>query len=143
MSELAEVANLLGVARPDKPLASPFQLIRKIEHGLPLSAFDRVMALVAPGDTGFRYRVIPKASLARRQHQKKLTATESERLARIAGIWTFACDVWGTADEARDFLFRPHPMLGDRRPIDVVIDSEVGAGVVEGILGRLKFGSAA
>jgi putative toxin-antitoxin system antitoxin component (TIGR02293 family) len=143
MPELAEVANLLGVARPDKPLASPLQLIRKIEDGLPLRTFDRVMALVAPGDNSFKYRVIPKASLARRQHEKRLTATESERLARIAGIWTFACDVWGSADEARSFLFRPHAMLGDRRPVDVVIDSEVGAQVVEGILGRLKFGSAA
>jgi putative toxin-antitoxin system antitoxin component (TIGR02293 family) len=143
MTELAEVANVLGVARPDRPLADPFQLIRKIEDGLPLRAFERVMELVAPDDASFKYRVIPKASLARRQHEKRLTANESERLARIAGVWAFACDVWGSAEEARSFLFRPHPMLGDRRPIDVVIDGEVGARVVDGILGRLKYGSAA
>lgn len=143
MAELAEVANVLGVARPDRPLADPFQLIRKIEDGLPLRALDRVMGLVAPGDANFKYRVIPKASLARRQHEKRLTANESERLARIAGIWSFACDVWGNAEDARGFLFRPHAMLGDRRPIDVAIDGEVGAQVVDGILGRLKYGSAA
>lgn len=143
MAEFAEVANVLGVARPDKPLANPLQLIRRIEAGLPLTAFDRVMALVAPDDTSLKHRVIPKASLARRRHGKKLTATESERLARIARIWAFAREVWGDDGEARSFLFRPHAMLGDRRPIDVVIDSEVGAQVVDGVLGRLKHGSAA
>ncbi|MGH6960064.1 MAG: antitoxin Xre-like helix-turn-helix domain-containing protein, partial [Dongiaceae bacterium] len=127
MTELMEVANVLGVARPDRPLASPFELIRRIEAGLPLSALDRVMELVAPTDASFKYRVIPKASLARRRHDRKLTANESERLARIAGIWSFACDVWTDPEEARSFLFRPHAMLADRRPIDVVIESELGA----------------
>jgi putative toxin-antitoxin system antitoxin component (TIGR02293 family) len=143
MTEIAEVANVLGVARRDRPLADPFQLIRRIERGLPLGALDRVMGLVAPGDVSLKYRVIPKASLARRRHEKRLTANESERLARIARIWAFACDVWTAAEEARSFLFRPHAMLGDRRPIDVAIDGELGAQVVEGILGRLKYGSAA
>jgi len=143
VTEFMEIANVLGVTRAHKPLASPFQLIEKIEDGLPLSALDRVMALVAPDDAGLKYRVIPKASLARRRHEKRLTATESERLARIARIWAFACDAWRNAEEARSFLFRPHAMLGDRRPIDVVIDSELGAQVVDGILGRLKYGSAA
>jgi putative toxin-antitoxin system antitoxin component (TIGR02293 family) len=143
MAGLEDVAEVLGLARPDRPLASPFQLIRKIEAGLPLSAFDRLMGMVAPADLAFKYRVIPKASLARRRNEKKLTASESERLARIARIWAFACAVWGTPDEARSFLFRPHAMLMDRRPIDVVIESEIGAQLVDGILGRLAYGSAA
>jgi putative toxin-antitoxin system antitoxin component (TIGR02293 family) len=143
MTELAEVANVLGVAREDRPLASPFELIQKIEDGLPVSALDRVVAFVAPGDAGFKHRVIPKASLARRQHQKRLTGAEGERVARIARIWAFAQEVWGEAEEARRFLFRPHAMLMDRAPIDVVIDSELGAQLVEAILGRLKYGSAA
>jgi hypothetical protein len=42
-----------------------------------------------------------------------------------------------------DFLFRPHPLLEGRRPLDVVLASEFGRPIVEGILGRLKFGSAA
>ena len=143
MAELAEVANILGVARPDRPLADPLQLIRKIERGLLPSALDRVMGLVAPDDANLKYRVIPKASLARRRHEKRLTPSESERVARIARIWAFAREVWGGDEEARRFLTRPHAMLGDRQPIDVVIDGELGAQVVEGILGRLQYGSAA
>jgi uncharacterized protein (DUF2384 family) len=34
-------------------------------------------------------------------------------------------------------------MLEDRRPIDVVIASEFGRPLVEGILGRLKYGTGA
>jgi putative toxin-antitoxin system antitoxin component (TIGR02293 family) len=143
MTELAEVANVLGVARAEEPLASPFELIRKIEDGLPVSALDRVVAFVAPADAGFKHRVVPKASLARRQHQKRLTAPEGERVARIARIWAFALEVWGEAAAARQFLFRPHAMLLDRPPIDVVIESELGAQLVDGILGRLKYGTAA
>jgi uncharacterized protein (DUF2384 family) len=34
-------------------------------------------------------------------------------------------------------------MVEDRRPIDVVIQSEFGGEIVADILGRLKYGSAA
>jgi uncharacterized protein (DUF2384 family) len=34
-------------------------------------------------------------------------------------------------------------MIEDRRPIDVVIESEFGAELVVEILGRLKYGTAA
>lgn len=40
----------------------------------------------------------------------------------------------------RDFLFGPHPMIEDKRPIDVVIHN---AETVVDILGRLKYTSAA
>jgi putative toxin-antitoxin system antitoxin component (TIGR02293 family) len=54
-----------------------------------------------------------------------------------------ALDVWQNDDDARDFLFRPHPMIEDKRPIDVVIQNEFGAEMVVDILGRLKYSSAA
>ena len=143
MTELSALAKVLGVAQGNKPLATPFELIARIARGLPLSALERVTASIAPGDAGFKYRIIPKASLARRRHDKRLTAAEGERLARIAAVWAFACEVWGDEAEARSFLFRAHPMLQDRPPIDLAIDSDLGARLVEGILGRLQYGSAA
>ena len=39
-------------------------------------------------------------------------------------------------------MFEPHPLLHGRRPIDVVLENELGRPVVEGILGRLQYGSA-
>ena len=36
-----------------------------------------------------------------------------------------------------------HPMIQDKRPIDLVIQNEIGAEMVVDILGSLKYGSAA
>ncbi len=73
----------------------------------------------------------------------RLSAQEGARLARVARVWALALDVWQSEGEARDFLFRAHPMLEDRLPVDVVIQSEIGAELVLDVLGRLKYGTAA
>jgi putative toxin-antitoxin system antitoxin component (TIGR02293 family) len=54
-----------------------------------------------------------------------------------------ALDVWQNADDVRHFLFRGHPMIEDKPPTDVVIQSEFRAEIVLTILGGLKYGSAA
>lgn len=64
-------------------------------------------------------------------------------VTEVARVWSLAVDVWGDEVKARDFLFRPHAMLDDKRPIDVVTQSEFGADAVVDILGGLKHGSAA
>ena len=90
-----------------------------------------------------RYRLVPRATLARRRshHSPKLTPEESSRVARLASVWAFAKDVWGSDEAARRWLFEAHMMLDDRRPVDVVLASEFGRPLVEGILGRLKYGT--
>ena len=50
--------------------------------------------------------------------------------------------VWKDDAAARRWLFKPHMMLEDRRPIDVVLASEFGRPVVESILGGLLYGTA-
>jgi putative toxin-antitoxin system antitoxin component (TIGR02293 family) len=140
MTDVLAVANVLGIgARRHGPMG----ITEQVEAGLPLAVLDRVTRLLAPEDASFRYRLVPKASLARRKQTKQLTAPESERLARVAKAWAVAMEVWGGEDAARDFLFRRHPMLDDERPIDVILRSELGASVVEDVLRRLQYGSAA
>jgi putative toxin-antitoxin system antitoxin component (TIGR02293 family) len=141
MPSLEDVADLLGLAAVGHG-GSRFRLISMIEGGLPLAALDRLSHLLAPTDNAFKYRIVPKASLARRKHGKRLSADESGRLARLARIWSFAREVWGGEDEARDFLFRPHPLLEDRPPIELALASEMGAQLVTDIIGRLQYGSA-
>jgi putative toxin-antitoxin system antitoxin component (TIGR02293 family) len=98
---------------------------------------------LAPGDARFKYRLVPKATYERRKGTHRLSSDEGTRLARVARVWSLALEVWQSKEEARDFLFRPHPMLEDRRPIDVVIQNEIGAELVLDVLGSLKYGSAA
>jgi len=135
------VAAVLGL--PTKaPEASAIRLISRIEHGLPVKALEKVAHLIAPDDTQFKYRLVPKATLERRKTTNKLSPEESARLARLAKVWAAARDVWGGDDEARDFLFRRNLMADDNRPIDLVIQSEFGADLILDILGGLKYGTA-
>jgi putative toxin-antitoxin system antitoxin component (TIGR02293 family) len=142
MLAFSSVADVLGL--PVKAISqSPIGLVTQIEQGLPIGTVERISNLVAPSDTQFKYRLVPRATYERRKSAKTLSPEEGTRLARIARVWSLALDVWQDPDEARDFLFRAHPMIEDRRPIDVVIQSEFGAEMVLDILSGLKYGSAA
>jgi putative toxin-antitoxin system antitoxin component (TIGR02293 family) len=143
MLAFSNVADVLGLPAKEIAARSPFGLMSRIEDGLPLGALDRVARLLAPSDAQFKYRIVPKATYERRKGTHRLSSDEGTRLARVARVWSLALEVWQSEDEARDFLFRSHPMLEDRRPIDVVIQNEIGAELVLDILGRLKYGSAA
>jgi putative toxin-antitoxin system antitoxin component (TIGR02293 family) len=143
MLAFGEVASVLGLPARERTAHSPVAMITRIEDGLPTTALDRVARLLAPGDAQFKYRLVPKATYERRKAAHRLSADESARLARVARVWAVALDVWKTEEATRTFLFRPHPMIEDRRPIDVVIQSEFGAELVVEILGRLKYGTAA
>jgi putative toxin-antitoxin system antitoxin component (TIGR02293 family) len=138
-----DVAAVLGLSLQPLDTLSPLALIVHIQHGLPVKALDRVADTIAPDDSRFKYRLVPKATLERRRASNRLSPEEGARLARLARVWGEALDVWGGEDEARDFLFRPHPMAEDSRPIDLVIQSEFGAEMVVDILGGLKYGTAA
>lgn len=143
MLAFGNVADVLGLPVKEVAARSPFGLITRIEDGLPIAALERVARLLAPDDAHFKYRLVPKATYERRKNALRLSSDEGTRLARVARVWGLALDVWKTEAEARAFLFRPHPMVEDKRPIDVVILSEFGAEIVIDILGSLKYGSAA
>jgi putative toxin-antitoxin system antitoxin component (TIGR02293 family) len=136
-----EVATVLGLGRGGR-IESGLDLAEALEKGFPVGALDRICRLIAPDDPTFRNQVIARATLARRKRQKRLTTEESERVERLARLWAFAREVWGEDAAARRFLNEPHPLLRGRSPLDVA-RTDVGAQMVEDILGRLKYGSAA
>jgi putative toxin-antitoxin system antitoxin component (TIGR02293 family) len=115
----------------------------QIERGLPVAALDRLSDAIAPNDRAFRYRIVPRATYVRRKQRRRLSTEESARDVRLARVWSFALNVWKDEEEARAFMFREHPLLADRRPVDVALSSELGARLVEEALGRLAYGSAA
>jgi uncharacterized protein (DUF2384 family) len=155
------VSTILGIKE-----TGPLLLSSAVAKGLPLSSLDRVVRVVAPADNKFAYHIVPRATLARRRRawatfrdhktgkgQKltpstehhaagRLSAEEGMRLTRLATVWAMAVNVWGDTEAARQFMFEPHPLLHGRRPIDVVLENELGRPIVEGILGRLQYGSA-
>ncbi len=144
MLAFGNVADVLGLPVKEIAARSPFGLMSSIENGLPMAALERIAHLLAPSDAHFKYRLVPKATYERRKRGAlRLSSDEGTRVARVARVWNLALDVWQSEDEARDFLFRAHAMLEDRRPIDLVIQNEIGAELVLEILAGLKYGSAA
>jgi putative toxin-antitoxin system antitoxin component (TIGR02293 family) len=143
MLAFENVADVLGFPAKETAARSPLGLMTRIEGGLPIESLERVARLLAPNDSQFKYRLVPKATYDRRKAALRLSSDEGTRIARVARVWNLALDVWQDEEAARDFLFRAHPMVEDRRPIDVVIQSEIGAELVVDILSSLKYGSAA
>jgi putative toxin-antitoxin system antitoxin component (TIGR02293 family) len=142
MPELMEAARVLGVETDAKPLKSDVAYLTLVGQGLPVKSLDRIAHAVAPDDANFKYRIVPKASLARSRTSKRLSAAQSVAVTRLAAIWSQALRVWKSEAAARDFLNRDHPLLAQRRPIDLVLENEIGAGLVRDVLGRLEYGSA-
>lgn len=143
--EPTELAELLGVRKPKGKKLTSMDLADMVVRGFPVEAVERLCLLIAPDDISLRHRIVPKATLARRQRTagRRLSAEESERLARLARLWAFATDVWGSEAAAQRFLAEPHPLLGGRVPREIATETEIGARAVEELLGRLKYGSAA
>ena len=134
------IEALLGVRAGMQ--ASRLSLPASIESGLPVAALDRLADKVAPGDARFKYRLIPKATLERRRKSasQRLTSEEGDRLARLAKVFSFALDIYGATELAREFLGRAHPMLDGKAPLDVALATSPGADLVINLLGRAAYG---
>ena len=141
-AQAPSVAALLGVRQRKSEDVSPFELADAVAKGLSVDAVDRVCAAMAPADPSLRYRIVPKATLARRQRTRRLSRDESERLARLARIWAFAMEIWQSEATARRFLGEPHPLLAGRIPRELAAETEIGAREVERLLGGIKYGTA-
>ena len=137
--QLSTIENLLGVKvqAADTRLA----LANSIEAGLPVSALDHLADAVAPEDTRFKFRLIPKATLERRRRSsKRLTTEEGNRLARVAKVYAIALDIYHDPAQVRAFLNRPHMMLDNKTPLDVALATGPGADAVINLLGRAAYG---
>ncbi len=135
------VADVLGLKRTRQ--WSKYDLALRCQQGLPVSALDRVCRVLAPEDKTYPAELIPRATLKRRRDKRVLSPRESELIGRLAQVWAMALDVYKNEETARRFLHEPHALLHGQKPIDVAKTNAFGTSVVEDILGRLKYGSAA
>lgn len=142
MTDLAAAARVLGEERSGHPAVSDVDYMARVSQGFGLKALARLAEEIAPGDPKFKYRIVPKASLARFKAARRLSPKQSVVLMRIAEVWVQALRIWQSPEEARNFLSRPHPLLEGRKPMDLVLENELGANLVRSVLGRLDSGSA-
>lgn len=76
------------------------------------------------------------------KQDKPLPSASVEQLLRTMQLQLIAADVFGSIQAARQWLRRPHPMLGDSPPADYA-DNEFGAEQVRSMLIGLKYGGVA
>ncbi|MSP49012.1 MAG: DUF2384 domain-containing protein [Alphaproteobacteria bacterium] len=144
MIEALRIAAVLGGRKTlRRTIRSLADLDETVSAGLPRSALEACMGRVIAAPAERRaaiYRVVPKATYARRT--KKLGLAASERTARLARLIATAEFVWDDAEDAHIWLLRPHPELGGKSPLDAAT-SELGAARAELILWHLAHGIAA
>jgi putative toxin-antitoxin system antitoxin component (TIGR02293 family) len=141
MIEAKRIAEVMGGRSVlGKAVSSIEDLEEIVGEGLPKTALRvtvrRVFLLVREANR-YLYRIVPEATYKRRTG--KLRVVESERTERLARVIAAAEGVWDDQNDAREWLTRPHPELGDRTPIDCAL-TELGARQVESLLDRLQYG---
>lgn len=139
-----QLAQRLGGRRALKRrVDTEFDLIDAIASGLPVPALESVIrkGIVTPGEV---YElVIPRRTLAHRKDRgQPLTAEESDRLTRVVRVAARAEEALGNADRAARWLRKPNRALEGKRPLDL-LESDLGARVVERVLGRIEQGLVA
>jgi putative toxin-antitoxin system antitoxin component (TIGR02293 family) len=134
------IADVMGgTAILGRRIRSIDDLEETVSHGLPKRALrltaERVYS--SAGDARrIMFRIVPEATFKRRT---RLSATESERTERLARVIAAAEHAWNNREDAREWLTKPHPELGNRLPLELAM-SELGARRVEDLLDRLFYG---
>jgi putative toxin-antitoxin system antitoxin component (TIGR02293 family) len=134
------VAVMGGRSVLGKAVTSIEELEEIVGEGLPKAALRTTVRRVFPLPREANrclYRIVPEATYKRRNG--KLRVIESERTERLARVIAAAETVWDDQNDAREWLLKPHPELGDRAPIECAL-TELGARQVEALLDRLQYG---
>lgn len=143
LAEPVAVAAVLGLTRPES--YTDLKLADAIAGGIPARAAEAVARRIDPSGRRLTvYDIIAKATYHRRKQAKKpLSRDDSERLWHLARVYREALRHYREEAGAVAFLFRPHPLLGQRRPIDLARESAAGAALVLKILDSAEAGIAA
>jgi len=144
-TEIQRVAALLGGARVLRHrLRGPLDVHEAISRGLPRGALtclvSRVSVLRDPAlleqAVGVSVRTFQRFKLTPDQ---PLSTEQSGRAWKFAEILAKATEVFGSQEDAEQWLERRAMGLDQRRPIDLLA-TPAGVSIVEDFLGRLKYG---
>jgi putative toxin-antitoxin system antitoxin component (TIGR02293 family) len=136
------IAEVLGGRKVlGRSVKKPHDLADLVRKGLPANSVKALAGRLEIGNAALSQRLgIPQRTLTRRlSRHSRLTASESDRMVRLARVYANAVEMIGEEDKAVQWLQTPNRALGGERPIDQV-DTDVGAREVEDILGRIAYG---
>jgi putative toxin-antitoxin system antitoxin component (TIGR02293 family) len=112
-----------------------------VERGLPRAVVRALATTAVPDhDTDLRRRVAALvASPATLKRSPRLSPAASERAERLARVTALARQALGDETEAKAWLTEPHPLFGDRPPIEIAA-TDLGARQVERVLLNIEHG---
>jgi putative toxin-antitoxin system antitoxin component (TIGR02293 family) len=116
-------------------------LDRQVRKGLAYASFSRFQRNTGlPAGAIAELIQIPTRTLTRRKSDGRFTPEESDRLVRAARVFGRAMELFeGESVATRNWLTGPQPGLGGRVPLEFA-RTDVGAGEVESLIGRLEYG---
>jgi putative toxin-antitoxin system antitoxin component (TIGR02293 family) len=131
------IAGILGIQDEVRTVAD---LDGAVSRGLSKQSVVRVVSRITLTDRdarSLRDQVVPSATWKRTKG--RLSRPASERTERLARVMAAAEYVWDDPEQARAWMNRPHPELGNRTPLAVAA-TELGARSVEAVLDMLFYG---
>lgn len=142
MNHVKEISRLLGgpaVLGTEPGSLSDF--IGLIRQGLPFRAFEtlaRVLGMDSE-EEGAQFLGLETGTLDLRRREQRILPVESERLVRLARVTQRALHVLVSQKIVIRWLRTPNASLGGVSPLSM-LDTDVGTGAVEEVLGRIEYG---
>ena len=129
-------AKLIGIKASDR-----MELSEKVQVGFPFKAFISLTKSMEVSNQHLAELVqISDRTLIRRRKDGILKSDESERLLRIARIFTLAVNLFdGDGSSAQNWLSNSNRALGGESPLEVS-ETEEGSREVENLITRLEHG---
>ncbi|PYJ40905.1 MAG: hypothetical protein DME86_10540 [Verrucomicrobia bacterium] len=138
MSQLKSMSSATLIQKT--PVTTIRRQIEQIRAGLSFRAVQNLQkALDLPMERIASVLGMSRATLHRRKLQGKIDREASEKLVRYQSLLKKAEEVFGDAENAREWLTHPQRGLGNAVPLEFA-KSELGAGEVENLLGRIEYG---
>lgn len=140
--QTAAIAAALGGRKVlRRSVRKPDDLARIVREGLPVGSIAALGEQLRMGNATLSRKLgIPQRTLTRRMSARSLlTAAESDRTVRMARVYASAVEMIGDREKAIQWLDTPNRALGGERPLDQ-LDTDVGAQMVEDVLGRIAYG---
>jgi len=136
------VSVLGGQASLGRKIKSTLDLDKLIREGFPYKAGNHVRGLLNLSLPIFAGIIeVSERTLARVRNSpgQRLSAVASDRLYRLARIFSIACEVLEDEEKGREWLRRQQVGLGGKTPLEL-LHTEAGAREVEDLLWRIEYG---
>jgi len=138
MKLLETMESLGGAALFGRELHSEVEAVELVEEGLPTRSINRLQELGGLSEQDMA-RIFPRRTLTHIRKLAKLSAEQSDRVARVAGVFRAAQEVFGDRDKANGWMLHPNRALGGKAPI-ALLRTGSGAQLVEDVLTRIAWG---